>query len=122
MTSSRNEMIDHIVLALGGRVAEKIIFDDVSGGASNDIQRATSIARKMVTQLGMSDELGPIVYGNSQENDEVFLGRSYNQSRNYSEETAAKIDVEVKSIVFEAYERAQRAYTYSRKIPRIYIR
>ena len=104
----KNGIKEEIAMLLGGRAAEKIIFDDISGGASNDIQRATNLARRMVTKLGMSDELGPIVYGNSQENDEVFLGRSYNQSRNYSEETAAKIDVEVKSIVFEAYERAQQ--------------
>ncbi len=104
----KNGIKEEIAMLLGGRAAEKIIFDDISGGASNDIQRATNLARRMVTKLGMSDELGPIVYGNSQENDEVFLGRSYNQSRNYSEETAAKIDIEVKSIVFEAYERAQQ--------------
>ena len=103
----KNGIKEEIAMLLGGRAAEKIIFDDISGGASNDIQRATNLARRMVTKLGMSDELGPIVYGNSQENDEVFLGRSYNQSRNYSEETAAKIDIEVKAIVFEAYERAQ---------------
>ncbi len=104
----KNGIKEEIAMLLGGRAAEKIIFDDISGGASNDIQRATNLARRMVTKLGMSDELGPIVYGNSQENDEVFLGRSYNQSRNYSEETAAKIDIEVKSIVFEAYEKAQQ--------------
>ena len=89
----KNGIKEEIAMLLGGRAAEKIIFDDISGGASNDIQR---------------DELGPIVYGNSQENDEVFLGRSYNQSRNYSEKTAYKIDEEVKSIVFEAYEKAQQ--------------
>ena len=104
----KNGIKEEIAMLLGGRAAEKIIFDDISGGASNDIQRATNLARRMVTKLGMSDELGPIVYGNSQENDEVFLGRSYNQSRNYSEETAAKIDIEVKSIVFDAYENAQQ--------------
>ena len=102
----KNGMKEEISMLLGGRAAEKIIFDDISGGASNDIQRATEIARKMVTKLGMSDDLGPIVYGNSSESDEVFLGRSYNQGKNYSEETASKIDAEIKSIVFEAYERA----------------
>ncbi|MBE6642993.1 MAG: ATP-dependent zinc metalloprotease FtsH [Ruminococcaceae bacterium] len=104
----KNGIKEEIAMLLGGRAAEKIIFDDISGGASNDIQRATNLARRMITKLGMSDELGPIVYGNSQENDEVFLGRSYNQSRNYSEKTAYKIDEEVKSIVFEAYEKAQQ--------------
>ena len=102
----KNGIKEEIAMLLGGRAAEKIIFDDISGGASNDIQRATNLARSMVTKLGMSDDLGPIVYGSEHENDEVFLGRSYNQSRNYSEETASKIDLEIKQIVFEAYERA----------------
>ncbi len=103
----KNGIKEEIAMLLGGRAAEKIIFDDISGGASNDIQRATNLARKMVTKLGMSDDLGPIVYGGEHENDEVFLGRSYNQSRNYSEETASKIDEEIKSIVMSAYENAQ---------------
>ncbi len=103
----KNGIKEEIAMLLGGRAAEKLIFDDISGGASNDIQRATNLARSMVTKLGMSDDLGPIVYGSEHENDEVFLGRSYNQSRNYSEETASKIDLEIKQIVFEAYQRAQ---------------
>ena len=103
----KNGIKEQIAMLLGGRAAEKLIFDDISGGASNDIQRATNLARSMVTKLGMSDDLGPIVYGSEHENDEVFLGRSYNQSRNYSEETASKIDYEIKQIVFEAYQRAQ---------------
>ncbi len=102
----KNGIKEEIAMLLGGRAAEKIIFDDISGGASNDIQRATNLARNMITKLGMSDDLGPIVYGSEHENDEVFLGRSYNQSRNYSEETASKIDAEIKQIVFEAYNRA----------------
>ncbi len=107
----KNGMKDEIAMLLGGRAAEKIIFDDISGGASNDIQRATNIARTMITKLGMSDDLGPIVYGSEHENDEVFLGRSYNQSRNYSEETAAKIDAEIKHVVSEQYQRAQDILT-----------
>ena len=103
----KNGIKEEIAMLLGGRAAEKIIFDDISGGARNDIQRATNLARSMITKLGMSDDLGPIVYGSEHESDEVFLGRSYNQSRNYSEETAAQIDKEIKEIVFEAYERAQ---------------
>lgn len=103
----KNGIKEEIAMLLGGRAAEKLIFDDISGGASNDIQRATNLARSMVTKLGMSDDLGPIVYGSEHENDEVFLGRSYNQSRNYSEDTASKIDLEIKQIVFEAYQRAQ---------------
>ena len=107
----KNGIKEEISMLLGGRAAEKIIFDDISVGASNDIQRATNLARSMVTRLGMSDDLGPIVYGSEHENDEVFLGRSYNQSRNYSEETASKIDAEIKAIVFEAYEIAKQILT-----------
>ncbi len=99
-------MIEEISMLLGGRAAEAIIFEDVSGGASNDIERATGIARKMVTRLGMSDELGPVLYGSEHSGDEVFLGRDFSNERNYSEETAAKIDAEVKSIVKGAYQRS----------------
>ena len=102
----KNGLIDEISMLLGGRAAEAIIFDDVSGGASNDIQRATSIARKMVTRHGMSDELGPILYGSAHSGDEVFLGRDFSSEKNYSEETAAKIDAEIKKIVKDAYERS----------------
>ena len=102
----KNGLIDEISMLLGGRAAEAIIFDDVSGGASNDIQRATSIARKMVTRLGMSEELGPILYGSEHSGDEVFLGRDFSNEKNYSEQTAAKIDSEVKRIVKDAYERS----------------
>ena len=97
---------EEISVLLGGRAAEAIIFDDVSGGASNDIQRATGIARKMVTRLGMSDELGPILWGSEHTSSEVFLGRDISSDKNYSEETAAKIDGEVQRIVREAYDRA----------------
>ena len=103
----KNGIKEQIAMLLGGRAAEKIIFDDISGGASNDIQRATNLARNMITKLGMSDDLGPIVYGSENENDEVFLGRSFSHTRNYSEQTAALIDAEIKKIVFDAYERAQ---------------
>ena len=105
---SRNDMKHEIVTLLGGRVAEAIILDDISTGASNDIQRATSIARNMVTKYGMSDVLGPIVYGAEHDGDEVFLGRDFSSTRNYSEETAFKIDNEIKSIVEEAYATAKR--------------
>ena len=94
---------EEIAMLLGGRAAEHIIFGDVSGGASNDIQRATRIAKKMVTQLGMSDKLGPILYGSSHSDDEVFLGRDFNNNRDYSEQTARIIDEEVHSIIEEAY-------------------
>ncbi len=99
----KNGLKEEISMLLGGRVAEKIIFDDVSGGASNDIERATAIAKNMVMKLGMSEELGPILYGSQHSNDEVFLGRDFNNSKNYSEETAAKIDSEIRRIIDEAY-------------------
>ncbi len=97
----KQEMKENIAMLLGGRAAESIIFGDVSGGASNDIQRATGIARKMVTQLGMSDKLGPIAFGSG--NTEVFLGKELGENRNYSEEIAAQIDSEIHAIVSEAY-------------------
>ncbi len=105
---SKNDMKHEIVTLLGGRVAEGLILGDISTGASNDIQRATSIARNMVTKYGMTDELGPIVYGAEHDGDEVFLGRDFSSTKNYSEQTAYKIDVEIKRIVEEAYAEAKR--------------
>jgi len=102
----KSRMLDDIVGLLGGRVAEKIIFDDISTGASNDIERATDIARKMVTKYGMSEKLGPINFGT--ENDEVFIGRDYNHMRNYSESVAASIDAEIEEIVLNAYKRTEK--------------
>ena len=106
----RNELKQKISMLLGGRVAEQIIFEDFSGGASNDIQRATQIARTMVMQLGMSD-LGPILYGNGHSDTEVFLGRDFSQSRNFSEAVAARIDEEITKIITEAYDEAKRLLT-----------
>lgn len=100
---SKKEMLDEIVVLLGGRVAEAITFGDISTGASNDIERASDIARKMVTKYGMSDELGPITFGTG--HDEVFLGRDYSSVRNYSETIAAKIDSVVGELVSNAYNR-----------------
>ena len=102
---SKTEMIENIVSLLGGRVAEKLILDDISTGASNDIERATKIARAMVTKYGMSERIGTIMLGQNQE--EVFLGRDFAQSKEYSEETAGIIDEEVKSIVDFAYQKAE---------------
>ena len=102
----RSRMLDDIVGLLGGRVAEKIIFNDISTGASNDIERATEIARKMVTKYGMSEKLGPITFG--QNNDEVFLGKDYNHMRNYSESVASDIDKEVEDIILKAYKRTEK--------------
>lgn len=103
----KSEMEGKIATDLGGRAAEQIIFGDVTSGASQDIQQATSIARQMVMKYGMSDELGPILYGNESSSDEIFLGRDFNNTKNYSEETAAKIDEEIKKIVAKAYEDAE---------------
>lgn len=102
----KNEMIDSIAGLLGGRVAEKLVLHDISAGASNDIQRATEIARKMVTQYGMSDTLGPIVFGTGHE--EVFLGKEFSQTRNYSEKIAAQIDDDVHAIIEKGYQLAEK--------------
>ena len=96
-----------IAMTLGGRIAEKLIFDDYTGGASQDIKQATKIARKMVTVYGMSDELGTVCLAGEHSDDEVFLGRDFNNDKNYSEETAAKIDREIKKIIDRAYEQAE---------------
>ncbi|MBE6571701.1 MAG: ATP-dependent zinc metalloprotease FtsH [Ruminococcaceae bacterium] len=104
----KKELLERITMGLGGRVAEKIFFDDISGGASGDIQHATQIARNMITQLGMSDKLGPIAYTSERSNDEVFLGRDFNNSKNYSEQTAALIDSEIKSIIDECFALAEK--------------
>lgn len=103
--ASKMEMEENIVRLLGGRVAEKLVLDDISTGASNDIERATKIARAMVTTYGMSDELGPMAYGTN--DDEVFLGRDFNKIRNYSEEVAAKIDKEMRRIIDSAYHKTE---------------
>lgn len=100
---TKNDMIDSIIVLLGGRAAEKIKLDDISTGASNDIERATKIARAMVTKFGMSDKIGPINLGSS--HDEVFIGRDFVQSKNLSEVFAAEIDEEVRGIIDSAYEK-----------------
>ncbi len=100
--ASKNEMQEEIVTLLGGRVAEKLTMDDISTGASNDIERATQLARAMVTTYGMSDRIGPINYGAGQE--EVFLGRDFATSKHFSEEIASEIDAEIRRIITEAYE------------------
>ena len=106
---SKTEMEENIVSLLGGRVAEALILNDISTGASNDIERATQIARSMVTKYGMSDRIGTLTLGSSQ--NEVFLGRDFAQSKEYSEETAAIIDEEVKKIVDKAYNEAKQILT-----------
>ena len=101
----KKEMEENIVTLLGGRVAESLILDDISTGASNDLERATKLARSMVTRYGFSDKLGPIVYG--QDDGEIFLGRDLGTTRNYSEEVAAEIDGEVRRIIGTAYTTAR---------------
>ncbi len=102
----KKKMLEDIVVLLGGIVAEKIILDDTSTGASSDIQRATNLARAMVTRYGMSDAMGPIVYGSK--SDEVFIGRDMGHVKDYSESTAAKIDEEIKNIVMNCYSKTEK--------------
>ena len=106
--TTRGDMIDIIKRSLGGRIAEELIMDDISTGASSDIQHATKIARSMVTRYGMSDRLGTVLYGSEHSNDEVFLGRDFSSGKNYSEETAAAIDAEIKRIIGECYAEAKQ--------------
>ena len=118
MHMSKREMEDNLVSLLGGRVAESVMLEDICTGASNDIQRATDIARKMVTTYGMSDKLGPIVYGSGHE--EVFLGRDFNSTPNYSEKVASEIDSEIRRIIDEAYNKATATITENKeKVDRI---
>jgi cell division protease FtsH len=99
---SKTEMYERIVVCMGGRVAEQLVMDDITGGAVHDIKQATGIARDMVTKFGMSDNVGAINYAN--ENDEVFIGRDYGHTKAYSEQTASMIDSEIKSIIDQAYQ------------------
>ena len=102
---SRKEMLEQIVVLLGGRVAEALVLEDISTGASNDIERATNLVFSMITKYGMSEKLGPITYGSS--DDEVFLGKGLNNNKNYSEETAAAIDEEVKEYITDGYQKTE---------------
>lgn len=109
---TKPELLDKITGLLGGRVAEDIIFGEVSTGAHNDFQRATGIARRMVTEFGMSDKLGPLQFGQSQ--GQVFLGRDFNSEQNYSDRIAYEIDTEIQTIIKECYERAKQILTENR--------
>ena len=102
---SRNEMLEEIVVLLGGRVAEALILGDISTGASNDIERATNLVFSMVTKYGMSEKLGPITYGSS--DGEVFLGKEFGHNKTYSEETASKIDAEIKEYITDGYDKTE---------------
>jgi len=110
---SRNEMLDAMVVSMGGRVAEEIALDDVTGGASQDIAQATDIAHAMVCRFGMSEKLGPVRYGERSEH--IYLGRDITRNEGYSEETAREIDLEIKSLVSEAKARAVRILTEQRE-------
>ena len=110
---AKSYMEEQIVSLMGGRVAEQLMLGDISTGASNDIQRATSIARNMVTVYGMSEKLGAINY--QADSDEVFIGRSMGHTRPYSEEVAAQIDREVKAIIDESYQRSRKILEGSRE-------
>lgn len=103
----KSELCENIMMLLGGRAAEEIVYEDVSGGASNDIMRATQTARKMVTELGMSDVIGNVRLGSDRDDGEVFLGRDFNSTVNYSDTTASLIDSEIKKIIDEAYMKAK---------------
>ena len=109
----KEQLKEQIAELLGGRAAEALVFGDISGGASNDIQRATKIARQMVTQLGMSDVLGPVTYGTGES--EVFLGRDFSADKNYSEEVAGKIDEEIKALIDDGYQTAMRILAENRE-------
>ena len=107
--NSKMEMHEEIVVLLGGRVAEKLIMDDISTGASNDLERATQTARSMITRYGFSEKLGPVVYGSSES--EPFLGRDFGSTPNYSDEVAAEIDAEIRTFVEEGYAKAEEILT-----------
>ena len=104
--TSKNQMLDSLVSALGGRVAEALVLGDISTGASNDLERVTETARNMVTKYGMSENLGPIVFGD--QSNEVFLGKDFNHVRNYSENVAARIDEEIEEIIKKAYAKTEK--------------
>ena len=107
--TSKTEMLEEIVSLLGGRVAEQLFLDDISTGASNDIERATAIAKNMIVKYGMSANLGTRTFGSG--NDEVFIGRDFGHTKDYSEDVAAKIDAEIKSIIDSCYERCAEILT-----------
>ena len=112
--ATRNELLDQIAILLGGRVSEEIVFDDISTGAQNDLERATEIARNMICAYGMSQKLGPLTFGKKRTS--LFLGTDYGEEKNYSEETARMIDAEVKRIVEERYQKVHTLLTAKRAL------
>jgi cell division protease FtsH len=111
--TSRSQMVDRITMMLGGRVAEALAFGEITTGASNDLERATGLARRMVTEFGMSDKVGPVTFGKRHEH--IFLGRDFGEDRNCSDEIASLIDSEIKRIVEEGYDRARELLTVHRE-------
>jgi cell division protease FtsH len=111
---TRNELLDQLAYAMGGRVAEEIVFHDPTTGASNDIEKATAIARKMVIEYGMSAEIGAVKLGSS--GGEVFLGRDMGHQRDYSEEIAEKVDIEVRKLIDQAHDEAWKVLNENRDI------
>ncbi|MBR6637492.1 MAG: cell division protein FtsH, partial [Lachnospiraceae bacterium] len=106
MFNTKGKMLQDIMVGLGGRIAEEMIFDDITTGASQDIKQATSLARAMITKYGMSEKLGMINYGSDE--DEVFIGRDWGHTKNYAESTAGIIDAEIKSIIDDCYDKAKK--------------
>ena len=114
MFMTKGKMLEDIMVSLGGRIAEEIVFDDITTGASQDIKQATSTAKSMVTKYGMSEKLGHICYGD--DDDEVFIGRDLAHTRGYADNTAAEIDVEVKKIVEDCYKKAKEIILENRDV------
>jgi len=112
--STREELKDQVAILLGGRVAEEIVFDDISTGAQNDLEKASEIARNMICRLGMSDELGPLTWGKRQQ--ALYLGVEYGEERNFSEETARRIDAEVRRLIEDQHQRAREILTRRRAV------
>ena len=106
MGRTKGQMLDDVAVALGGRAAEQLVLEDISTGASSDIQHATSTIRSMITRYGMSETLGTVLYGSAHSSSEVFLGRDFSSGKDYSEETAAAIDRETRLIMDAQYKRA----------------
>jgi len=118
---AKKKMFADMVGLLGGRAAEEIVFDDITSGASNDIERVSKLARTMVMRMGMSKDLGPMVYGQKEEL--IFLGREISEQRDYSETVAEKIDMEVRSIVNEAYKEAKQILSeYREKLDEVAVK
>ena len=114
MFNTKGRMLQEIIVDLGGRVAEELVFDDITTGASQDIKQATKLAREMVTKYGMSENIGLICYADDDE--EVFIGRDLAHTKSYSEGIASAIDAEVKSIIDDAYEKAKKMIDEHRDI------